>query len=308
MITRHGCHAGHHHRAVRPAFTLVELLVVIGIIGVLLALLLPAVQHAREAGRRTTCLGNLKQIGAAAQLCHNTHGRFPASTGTWESWTWGFKLLPFLDQKPLADAWNRKGDFLTAANLPLAARPISVFKCPSALSDNVYTYGSSGSEQLFGTIDYKGCQSVNASDAAFAHWKRVNWLDGVVSRRCIGSAAIRDGLSNTFLIVESVGGKQHYTRGGCEFARIPQIWFNTDGGWAGRALSGMGPAWQGALIGEPSCTINCINMYDAGPYSFHPHGVCVVLCDGSTHFLAEETDVRIVGAMYCYFEGAPDTL
>lgn len=292
----------------RHGFTLVELLVVITVIGLLVALLLPAVQMARESGRRTQCIGNLKQIGAAAQLCHNTHGKFPASTGTWESWTWAFKLLPFLEQKEVADAWDRKGDFLTPANRKLAARPIPVFKCPSALSEEVYTYTADGGEQPFGTIDYKGCQSVNASDPAYAHWHKVNWLDGVVSRRCIGSAFIRDGLSNTFLIVESVGGKQHFTRGGGPFARRPEIWFNTDGGWAGRALSGMGPAWQGALMGGPSCAINCINLYDAGPYSFHPGGVCVVLCDGSTLFLAEETDARIVGAMYCYFEGASDAL
>ena len=111
-------------------FTLVELLVVIAIIGVLVALLLPAVQAARESARRTQCANNLKQIGIASQTFHDTYGFLPASR-IWDHWgTWAVQILGHMEQKTLMDQWDLTDQYY---NQPQAVREAQVkaYYCPS---------------------------------------------------------------------------------------------------------------------------------------------------------------------------------
>ena len=118
----------------RAGFTLVELLVVIAIIGILVALLLPAVQSARESARRTTCANNLKQIGLAVHNYHDTKGKLPyasawgvASTGG----IWTNFILPFMESSNLADAFDYNVGMAHSNNAVAAATPIKGFICPS---------------------------------------------------------------------------------------------------------------------------------------------------------------------------------
>src|SRR5512136_760636 len=94
----------------RTGFTLVELLVVITIIGILIALLLPAVQAAREAARRMQCVNNLKQIGLACMNYESTHACLPPGTKGSLWGTWMVFVLPFVEQQALYNAWNALGD------------------------------------------------------------------------------------------------------------------------------------------------------------------------------------------------------
>ena len=137
-------------RSIRPrrGFTLIELLVVIAIIGVLIALLLPAVQSARESARRTQCLNNLKQLALAVNSYNTQHNVLPAQTnentgvmGTSSNvqwWTsWSASLLPHIEQQPMYNALNfnlpmlEMAAPLSAANTTVGLVDVAIFNCPS---------------------------------------------------------------------------------------------------------------------------------------------------------------------------------
>ncbi len=121
----------------RKAFTLVELLVVITIIGILISLLIPAVQSARESARRVQCGNNLKQIGLAMLAFESVRGKLPAGSGyvfdtTGKAPTWAVSVLPQLDQGNLYDQWaNSHLPLSDSANTALVSTTLSVFICPS---------------------------------------------------------------------------------------------------------------------------------------------------------------------------------
>ena len=123
----------------RRGFTLIELLVVIAIIAVLISLLLPAVQQAREAARRTQCKNNMKQLGLALHNYHDTYGKFPNSCG-WAAFTnetyehkfgiWP-KVLPFIEQTALYNTMNMSVNIGCPVNLPARKAVLAIFICPS---------------------------------------------------------------------------------------------------------------------------------------------------------------------------------
>src|SRR6266550_1713407 len=125
----------------RIGFTLVELLVVIAIIGVLVALLLPAVQSAREAARRTQCSNNLKQVILATTNYTDVYkGAFPVGEYNWGWGTWLVGLLPYVEQKALFDNYKGFGGigvqdvnvvYSATANLPVTKVQIQAYTCPS---------------------------------------------------------------------------------------------------------------------------------------------------------------------------------
>ncbi len=191
----------------RHGFTLVELLVVIAIIGVLVGLLMPAVQQAREAARRLQCTNNLKQLSLACQLYHDTHDTFPPSWDGTGQWSGIARLLPFIEQAPLEAAidWNTsytayqsngaQGNVLNVG-VPLPAVELDMLKCPSEVNLRAVDVTGDGAPDHFpsnyamsiGTfLVYDGAQS---GDGAFG------------ANRFTRLAEFADGSSNTMAFSE----------------------------------------------------------------------------------------------------------
>ena len=211
----------HRNPVERRGFTLIELLVVIAIIAILIALLVPAVQKVREAAAVTQCRNNLKNIGLAFLMHHDTYKVFPSGGITWTSnqrtmvgdlpanydtqtWGWGFQILPYIDQTQL---WNLPAG---QPNDDLVARTVvKVFFCPSVGNPRVYNYSQgspAGGAPLRAMSDYTGNGGSNGTSGSSG--PSANTYDGPIvgSRSSSGIkrviAHITDGTSNTVLVGE----------------------------------------------------------------------------------------------------------
>jgi prepilin-type N-terminal cleavage/methylation domain-containing protein/prepilin-type processing-associated H-X9-DG protein len=214
----------------RPGFTLIELLVVIAIIGVLIALLLPAVQAAREAARRSQCVNNMKQIGIAMHNYHDTVGSFPTSfwrntrdvpgstvvDGT-NRHSWIAMSLPYLEQTNVYNAMNFSVGVGGPINATAAMTPLNVLMCPSDPSPTISKYARV--DQGVGINNNSGPKLSYAGNFGDNHNDDPNWwtfpnlpfsrdngygeydTETGIMCRSGGTVAIRDvtdGLSNTF--------------------------------------------------------------------------------------------------------------
>jgi len=277
-------------------FTLVELLVVIAIIGVLVALLLPAVQAARESARRMTCSNNLKQIGLAIQLYEDNKKELPYTRRDLRE-TALVLLLPYLEQANLFDLWDFDllyYDQIDAARL--AAVP--AYFCPSRRSAGDAAAGSiAGDVQGGSTMHVPGALSDYISSAGdpsgnLDRWWGINPANGAfnfgpgaVERSPVTLAKITDGLSNTIFY-----GEKHIPQVGNNPANVgfgkgaDSSVFNGDFAASFRKLGVGAPLARGDV--DPS-----VLLFG----SSHP-GICqFVFGDGSVRSLAVEADELVLG-------------
>jgi prepilin-type N-terminal cleavage/methylation domain-containing protein/prepilin-type processing-associated H-X9-DG protein len=292
-------------RCVR-GFTLVELLVVIAIIGTLVALLLPAVQQAREAGRATQCRNNLHQFGIAIQHYHLSFGTFPPNMDWYphasnRKATFHVKCLPYMENSVFYNQLNFNGDVCAQIEAsPQLSRVVPAnFRCPS---DNFPLWNSSGQAvtnyapsagnvpswtwcspwaNLFG-ISYGAGLNANSTNP--------NDISGLFSRYSWAAKAeqITDGLSNTIAIGE--------IRPGCStHMQLPywngQQWFvGTTAPLNYQTCPGEGRGNDGSQ-GTNCNSWNNWNT-DIGFKSLHPGGVNFCLADGSVRYVSENIDYR----------------
>ncbi len=221
----------------RFGFTLVELLVVIAIIGILVALLLPAVQAAREAARRMQCGNNLKQIGLALHNYHDTYKSFPparvrcAPGRTNRCWTtsnisWAARILPFVEQSPLHDRIDYKiYPGWSGVNRQVMNKVIPGYLCPSDPGTGRFPWTDSGGTKRIGGapnrdsahMNYVGCVGpdkllrTRPADAkgifVEARYRNANDRGGTMKL-----ASILDGTSNTVIVSECIIGFPHRAR------------------------------------------------------------------------------------------------
>ena len=125
----------------RIGFTLVELLVVIAIIGILIALLLPAVQAAREAARRMQCTNNMKQLGLALHMYHDSFKVFPygRSPVNRPIWSWSALILPFMEERAIFDEIDFRRGYNTTFNEAVIKHHVDTYRCPSTSADELVT-------------------------------------------------------------------------------------------------------------------------------------------------------------------------
>jgi prepilin-type N-terminal cleavage/methylation domain-containing protein/prepilin-type processing-associated H-X9-DG protein len=289
-------------RGARLAFTLIELLVVIAIIGVLIALLLPAVQKVREAGNRMKCMSNLHNLALAFHNYENTHGRFPPGhvngpfpqAGVTEPVIhgWGPFLLSFIEQQALANQYHWDLYYYDPANQPVASTQLKIMQCPSAEPDRVMTFGNFSYGGAGACTDYAAIQGVDSVLADLGLIDQVGNYEGVLEVNFMARTSdIVDGMSSTLLLVEDAGRPRLWRAG----SPGPD---QTVGGspWTSGANLFLvhGSTFDGTTHPGP-CALNCTN--DKGIYSFHPGGANALFADGSVHFLKGSLDIRILARL-----------
>ena len=273
----------HSRQAVsRRGFTLIELLVCIAVIAILVSLLVPAVQQAREAARRTMCKSHLKQIGIALHNYHEAQSILPPG---WVEdgrepnrgkYGWGTFLLPYIEQQALYQQMGVNNGRTVSAPTTLAhiQTPIALYRCPTDTSPTIWT-GSYRSDVLGGraaTSNYVGNYGNGDGVVPRQNCNR-GGADGILFRNSgVRFSHITDGLSNVFAVGE-VSEKQ-----------VPALWVGPSATETCPS-NGVAAAIR-STAGAPNTRSNSVFG------SMHPGGTQFLFCDGSVHFISENIQQR----------------
>ena len=310
----------------RRGFTIIELLVVIAIIGVLVGLLLPAVQQAREAARRVQCKNNLKQIGLAFHNYHDQYNALPsARPSTKPQYGHLLVLTPFLDNASLYNQFNFQATagYAAPVNQPVANHSIPFLRCPSnPVVGLVKMRQSSSTGSHSGNyITATGTTTDPTNPAIMTGWTSDYWINHAISAPSYALATssgvtpvpicststtvaapsfrnVTDGLSNTILQSEHAGYDVHYVKGVGMPMPSTDLTLDQPGAW------GTWIGWCAYMVQTypsytlatyptnlgtiPSGTQCTLNCNNSqGMFGFHSGGAHVAMADGSVRFLSE---------------------
>lgn len=321
----------------KSGFTLVELLVVIAIIGILMGMLLPAVQQVREAARRTDCLNRIRQLGLATHNFESSLGHFPTAGGAsnqfwnedgaaaygFENASWMYQILPYIEQQNLFKNRATIGMFQGISEVP-----VQTFNCPSR-SGRFCNFGGFATFQL---NDYAGVVSSRYDSTNWREWQWRDWQDpypeemktftGMIIKGgqvntstgqvwkypTIGFEACLDGTSNTILYAEKAVNAKHYTiatADGWDYWELMGYYTGAD--WPhmrmfGANIDASGSVDEIVVLGDterrPDSWLESNgHTFEQGFGSAHPGVFTAVMTDGSTRAIARTADLVVLDAM-----------
>lgn len=290
-------------------FTLVELLVVIAIIGVLVALLLPAVQAARESARRSQCLNNLKQLGLAFQTYHDSKRTLPmgASPAGCCHGTWAVLALPFLELQALAAQYQDFGGgplaYYQGDNLTnVTSRRIDFLTCPSDLVNNDGQKDNSGNSLPLKLHNYavnQGPTGANLGNSTVLPIRAGLKFQGAPFEmgKAHKMSEITDGLSQTIMAAEIIQGQRDDVRGLIWWA--PGCFVHTYNGPNSNSpdVPFVSAPYCDSELPNPPCVGGNNSLF--GSRSRHPGIVNVALLDGSMRAVNDDVDIttwRLLGS------------
>ena len=308
-------------RMSRKAFTLVELLVVITIIGILIALLLPAVQAAREAARNMQCANNLKQLGLAIHGFEEANKRLPHGDIRIEGQRRGWipDILPYIEQANIPFKFD--ANWHASDNRAAVTTQLSVVQCPSTPSNPRFATVTDTDGATFSAAcgDYAAFRQIdsgvfNTGMLPTSHSRRGMFAILYPSTQVVNSTVIKcptyftnckDGLSNSLMLCEAAGRPEWWAAGQRQSTNLNTTAPKAMGAWAaglgGNTIEPMGHTYDGLTSPGP-CAVNASN--NSGVYSFHPSGANVCFGDGSVRMLYKDLNIFVFFALAVVDDGA----
>lgn len=295
-------------------FTLVELLVSIAIIGILISLLLPAIQAAREAARRNSCLNNMRQLGIATHNHLDAFKLFPAAQNIYvknspqaiksptaaevsngNKHTYFTLLLPYIEEGNLAKQYDFTKNWNGAPNKPVIATVVGTFLCASSPDqDRVVTVNGNGLQAS--VSDYFTICNIGNKFFTTHNLPKPGNVEGLPDKQSrVTIARVSDGLSKTFLVLEDAGRPNHYVEGGkpgpaeLDDGKHTQVTGGIVNG-AAWAMPGSVATYQSmtadGLTANGPALMNASNNNE--PFSFHTAGINAAFADGSARFVTDD--------------------
>ncbi len=312
----------------KSGFTLVELLVVIAIIGILVALLLPAIQAAREAARRTQCINQIRQLMLALQNYHDSKGAFPPGVTndngelfTYPRLTWMMYTFPYMEEGAVFGAFNAKatkgchgGVWLDPTNYPAVSKSIAVLLCPSdGEGDRFHNHPDCGGQVakgnyagFFGNVNMGAVYDYAHGKIPGATTTPQHHPAAFMLNRAVKISMITDGTSHTMMvgeILKGLAGNDRDYRGVYWYDHVGTSQIFTASGPNTANPDFLFPIWCTGSVNSPRLNLPCRpgagdgTNNVAASRSRHPGGVQVGFTDGSARFVPDSVELSVWQAM-----------